>query len=313
VIGTLAGSVVGAAMAMAYSPYRLRFRYERGALREYATFSWPLFVGSVSTVLMFQVPLTLAARSIGAAAIGAITLASQITQYTKRVDDIVTHALYPAICAVKDKRDLLFESFSKSNRLAILWGFPMGVAAALFAPGVVPLVLGNSWKLAVPLIQVLGLTAAIDQIGFNWTAFARARGDTRVLAVASVAMLVTVLGVGVPMLLALGLPGFAIGIGAGTLVTLAIRMVYLVKLFPASRMVSHVGRAIAPTLPATAAILAERVVLGGSGGSGLRVALEAGTYVLLVAIATWVMARPLLSEALGYVRRSAARKPAVAS
>jgi O-antigen/teichoic acid export membrane protein len=312
VIGTLAGSVAGAVMAMAYSPYKLRFRYERGAMREYATFSWPLFVGSVSTVLMFQVPLTLAARSIGAAAIGAITLASQITQYTKRVDDIVTHALYPAICAVKDKRDLLFESFSKSNRLAILWGFPMGVAAALFAPQVVPLVLGADWKLAVPLIQVLGLSAALDQIGFNWTAFARARGETRVLAVASVAMLVTVLSVGVPMLLAFGLPGFAIGIGAGTLVTLAIRMVYLVKLFPASRMVSHVGRAIAPTLPATAAILAERAVLG-SNDSVLRVALEVGTYVLLVAIATWIMARPLLSEAVGYVRGSAARKAAVVS
>jgi O-antigen/teichoic acid export membrane protein len=312
VIGTLAGSVAGAVMAMLYSPYKLRFRYERGAMREYATFSWPLFVGSVSTVLMFQVPLTLAARSIGAAAIGAITLASQITQYTKRVDDIVTHALYPAICAVKDKRDLLFESFSKSNRLAILWGFPMGVAAALFAPQVVPLVLGDGWKLAVPLVQVLGLSAAIDQIGFNWTAFARARGETRVLAVASVAMLVTVLSVGVPMLLAFGLPGFAIGIGAGTLVTLAIRMVYLVKLFPASRMVSHVGRAIAPTLPATAAILVERAVLG-SGDSVLRVALEVGTYGLLVAIATWIMARPLLSEAIGYVRGSAARKAAVAS
>jgi O-antigen/teichoic acid export membrane protein len=312
VIGTLAGSVVGTAMSIHYSPYKLRFRYERGAIREYATFSWPLFVGSISTVLMFQVPLTLAARSIGAAAIGAITLASQITQYTRRVDDIVTHALYPAICAVKDRRDLLFESFSKSNRLALLWGFPTGVAAALFAPAAVPLILGNSWKSAVVLIQVLGLSAALDQIGFNWTAFARARGETRVLAVASVAMLATVLGVGVPMMLAIGLPGFAIGIGAGTLVTLTIRMVYLVKLFPASRMVSHVGRAIAPTLPATAAILAERAVLGG-GDSALRLALEVGVYVLLVAIATWITARPLLREAVGYVRRSATRKAAVAS
>jgi O-antigen/teichoic acid export membrane protein len=312
VFGALAGSVVGAAMAIAYSPYKLRFRYERGAIREYATFSWPLFVGSISTVLMFQIPLTLAARSIGAAAIGAITLASQITQYTKRVDDIVTHALYPAICAVKDKRDLLFESFSKSNRLAILWGFPMGVAAALFAPQVVPLVLGDGWKLAVPLVQVLGLSAALDQIGFNWTAFARARGETRVLAVASVAMLVAVLSVGVPLLLVLGLPGFAIGIGAGTLVSLAIRMVYLVKLFPASRMVSHVGRAIAPTLPAAAAILVERAVLGSSD-SVLRLSLEVGSYVLLVAVATWISARPLLSEAVGYVRGSANRKAAVAS
>jgi hypothetical protein len=113
-------------------------------------------------------------------------------------------------------------------------------------------------------------------------------------------------------MLALDLPGFAIGIGAGTLVTLAIRMVYLVKLFPASRMISHVARAIAPTLPAVAAILVERAVLG-SEDSALRLMLEVVTYVLLVAIATWITARPLLREAVGYVRRSAARKAAVAS
>jgi O-antigen/teichoic acid export membrane protein len=300
VIGTLAGSIVGTTLAVVYSPYRLRFRYERGSLREYATFSWPLFIASISAVLMFQVPLTLAARSIGAAAIGAITLASQITQYTRRVDDIVTQALYPAICAVKDKRDLLFESFSKSNRLAILWGFPTGVAAALFAPQVVPLVLGNGWKLAVPLIQVLGLSAALDQIGFNWTAFARARGETRILAIASVVALVAVLSVGVPLLLTMGLPGFAIGIGAGTVATLAIRMAYLVKLFPAARMVTHVGRAIGPTVPAAAVILLERAVLGTSD-SVARLAVEAGGYVLLVAAGTWLTARPLLREAIGYV------------
>ena len=185
------------------------------------------------------------------------------------------------------------------------------MAAALFAPAVVPLVLGAQWKLAVPLIQVLGLSAAFDQIGFNWTAFARARGETRVLAVASVAMVVTVLSVGVPLMLAIGLPGFAIGIGAGTLATLVIRMVYLVRLFPASRMVSHVGRAIAPTLPAAAAVFLERAMLGGSG-TALRLTVEVGTYVLLVATATWMMARPLLSEAAGYVRGSATRRAAVA-
>ena len=302
VVGALAGSVVAATVAVRASPYKLRFRYERGAFREYATFSWPLLIGSTSAVLMFQVPITLAARSIGAGAIGAITLASQITQYTRRVDDIVTHALYPAICAVKDRRELLFESFSKSNRLAILWGFPTGVAAALFAPAAVPLVLGKGWDVAVPLIQVLGLSAAIDQIGFNWTAFARARGETLVLAVGSVATLVAVLGVGVPLLLAHGLPGFAIGIGAGTVAGLVVRLVYLSRLFPAASMVSHVAGAIAPTLAAAAAILAGRIALG-SDDSASRLLLEASAYGVLVASATWITARRLLREASGYLRR----------
>ena len=37
---------------------------------------------------------------------------------------------------------------------------------------------------AIPLIQAFGLTAALNQIGFNWTAFFRALGDTRPIAVA---------------------------------------------------------------------------------------------------------------------------------
>jgi O-antigen/teichoic acid export membrane protein len=309
VIGTLCGSVSAATVAVVWSPYKLRFRYERGAIREYATFSWPLLFGSASGVITYQVPVTLAARLLGSAAVGAITLASQITQFTKRVDDIVTHALYPAICAVKDRRDLLFESFSKSNRLALLWGFPAGIGAALFAGALVHLVLGRSWDLAVPLIQVLGVSAAVDQIGFNWTAFARARGETRILAVGSAAMLVGTLSVGVPLLLSDGLQGFAFGIAAGTLATLVVRMAYLLRLFPAIGMVRHVARAIAPTILATGAVLAERTALAGGGSTG-RTLVEAATFAVVVAAATCVTEGALLRESIGYLRRSAMRKVA---
>lgn len=311
VVGTLAGSVAMAIVAVRYSPYKLRFRYERGALREYATFSWPLLIGSISGIVMFQVPLTIAARTIGAAAIGAITLASQITQYTTRVDDIVTHALYPAICAVKDQRDLLFESFSKSNRLAILWGFPTGVAAALFAAALVPAVLGERWHLAIPLVVVLGLSAAFNQIGFNWAAFARARAETRVIAVASVATFAATLSVGVPLLLSQGLEGFAIGIGAGTLASLVVRIIYLVRLFPALRLVSHVTRATLPTVLAAGVILGER---GISGGGAIRHwPAEVAVYTAIVIAGTLVSEASLLREAVGYLRRAASRRAAVAS
>lgn len=308
VIGSLAGALVATFVTVRSSPYKLRFRYERGALREYATFSWPLFVGSTSGVLMWQVPLIIAARSLGAASIGALTLASQMTQYAKQVDAIVTHALYPAISAVKYRRDLLFESFSKSNRLALLWGFPVGIGAALFAEPAVHFILGRDWSLAVPLVQVLGVSAALDQIGFNWTAFARARGETRVVAVASVAMMVAVLGVGVPLLIEHGLSGLAIGIGAGTVTSLVIRAAYLTKLFPALDMVGHVARAVAPTAAAAAVIVAERLAFGDdSPPSAARAVVELAAFAVVTAALTWRAEGALLREAVGYLRRSRAR------
>jgi O-antigen/teichoic acid export membrane protein len=307
VTGTLVGTLVATFLTVRSSPYKLRFRYERGAFREYASFSWPLFVGSTSGVLMWQVPLVIAARSFGAASIGALTLASQMTQYTKQVDDIVTHALYPAVSAVKYRRDLLFESFSKSNRLALLWGFPVGIGVLLFAEPAVHFVLGREWTLAVPLLQVLGVSAALDQIGFNWTAFARARGETRVLAVASVAMMVATLSVGVPLLIEHGLAGLAIGIGAGTVTGLVIRIVYLTKLFPALDMFGHVTRAVAPTAVAAAPIVVERLALGyGNPSSPARAVVELTAYLVVAAALTWWVEGPLLRESLGYLRRTRA-------
>lgn len=305
VIGSVAGSLAAAIATVHYSPYKLRFRYERGALREYASFSWPLFVGSTSSVVSWQVPLTIAARTFGAASIGAVTLASQLTQFAKQVDDIVTHALYPAVCAARDRADVLFEAFTKSNRLALLWGFPVGIAAALFADPGVQLVLGSDWGLAVPLIQVLGLSAALDQIGFNWTAFARAREETRVIAVASLATLVAMLGVGVPLLLSDGLRGLALGIGAGTVAGLAVRLVYLARLFPALRIVNHVAGAILPTALAAAPVVAGRVLFGYDDPEDPgRMLAELGVFLAIAGIATWHAERDLLREAVGYLMRA---------
>jgi O-antigen/teichoic acid export membrane protein len=301
VIGTLAGSIVATTMAVILSPYKLRFRYERGAIREYASFSWPLFIGSISLVLMFQVPITIASREIGAAAVGAISFCSQITQYTTRVDDIITHAMYPAICAVKNRRDLLFESFSKSNRMALLWGIPLGVGAALFAPQVVPRLLGDSWRFAIPLLQILALSAAVNQIGFNWTAFARARGDTKILAAGAVLGMVAMIGIGVPLLLSDGLTGFGFAMLGAMVAGMLVRLVYLTKLFAARAIATHVARSFVPTLPATLVILAERQ-LGWDSGSLARLIAEGTTFILLVAATTWVTDRPLLREAVGYVR-----------
>jgi O-antigen/teichoic acid export membrane protein len=310
VIGSIAGVVAGAVAAVVVSPYKLRLRYERGAVREYTSFSWPVLASSLMTVVTFQVPAAIVSRTIGAAAIGAITLTSQITQYTRRVDQVVTHALYPAICAVKDRRDLLFESFSKSNRLAVLWAFPLGVGASLFAAELVNFVLGERWELVVPLLQVLGLAAAIDQIGFNWTAFARARGETRILAVESGLVFIAVLGVGVPLLLLEGLSGYAVGILAGTLVALGVRLVYLTRLFPALDLVNHVLGAIIPTVLAAGAVLLGRATLP-SGGGALRTVAELLAYAAIALAATWATERVLLKEAFGYLRRAA--RPATAA
>jgi O-antigen/teichoic acid export membrane protein len=169
--------------AIAASPYRIALRFERAAAREYFSFSWPIFVATGSAMLIPQLSMLVGEHELGLAGAGVITLAGTVGGYTDRIDELVTWTLYPAICRVKDRTELLAEAFVKSNRLALMWGVPFGVGITLFADPLVQFVLGERWRPAVGVLQAFGLIAAANHIGFNWKAFLSARGQTRPFAV----------------------------------------------------------------------------------------------------------------------------------
>ena len=305
VIGAVAGSFTGAAVAVATSPYPLRLRYERGTLSEYWSFSWPLAIAQGGGLAIAQTSLLVASRTLGFAQVGAIGLAVNVTAFSDGVDAIVTRTLYPAVCAVRDRMDLLREAFVKSNRLALMWGMPFGIGVALFASDFVHLVLSPSWEPAVPVLQAFGVIAAIDQIGFNWTAFLRALDWTRPLATMAVLQVSTFFVVTVPLLIAYGLEGFAIGMLILECANLAGRTYYLRRLFVGFSVIRHTLRAIAPVAPAVAAVVLVRV-LGPDEGRNLATAIaEAALFSTVVITGTLHFERALIAEVIGYVRRRA--------
>ena len=292
VFGLVGGSLAGAAVAVAASPYRLRLRWEPATMREYVSFSWPLLASAFAGVVIAQSATLVAEFEVGLAGVGAVALASSIVAYTGRVDQLVTNTLYPAICAVRDRAGTLSEVFVKSNRLALSFGLPFGVGLALFAEGLIVDLLGERWRPALGLIQVFALIAAVDQLGFNWTAFYRALGRTRPIAVVNVTMAVVFVSVALPLLVSRGLEGLALGMAITTAAGLVLRLFFVQRLFPGAPLVREAARAAVPTALGAAAVVlvVEHVAL----------------YVALVAAATWLLQGPLVREALGYLGRRAA-------
>jgi O-antigen/teichoic acid export membrane protein len=314
VIGFVAGALAAGLVAVRHSPYRIALRFERASLREYFGFSWPLFVAAASSLVIAQSSMIVGEHVLGLAGAGIIALAASITSYVNRVDEVVTQTLYPAICAVRDRADLLFESFVKSNRLALMWGVPFGIGLALFASDLVRFGIGERWRPGVGLIQAFGIIAAVNHIGFNWDAFYRARGHTRPIAVWSFLCMVSFVAIAIPLLSSDGLNGLAWGMAAMGAVSLSVRLFYLARLFPALRIAGHMARAVAPTVPAAGAVLALRLVEGSH--RTLATALgELALYLAVTVAATWLFERDLLREVAGYLRpaRSAPERPLVQS
>jgi O-antigen/teichoic acid export membrane protein len=300
--GAVAGTWASALVAVARAPYPLRFRYDGGTLRRYASFSWPLLLAGGAGIVTAQGAIITGNAHLGIEAVGAITLAASVSQFSDRVDQIVTGTIYPAICAVADRTALLHESFVKSNRLGLMWAVPFGLGITLFAHDLVHFGIGDRWLPAVVLLQWFGATAALNHLGFNWDAYFRARGDTRPIAVMSVAAIIVFLGVAIPLTLTDGLRGLAIGLAVQAATLVAVRGFFLRRLFAGFALGRHALRAIAPSIPAVGAVLLARTFESGARTEGRAVG-ELALYATVTVAATLLFERDLLREARGYLTR----------
>lgn len=302
VLGVVSGALAGAIAATATSAFPLAIRFDRGTLSEYASFSWPLVGFGMSNLLVVQGTLLVANRTVGLAGIGVIGLAGTIASFADRVDRIISETIYPAVCAAADRLELLRETFIKSNRVTLMWAVPFGAALALFAGDLITFVLGERWRDAEPLLIAIGLIAALGQVGFNWTVFMRAVNDTKPIFLASLLGVLTFFCVMIPALLTLDLIGYAVGLGVATGLQLVARHYFLKRLFERVSMLRQLLRAIAPTIPAAAMILATRL-LTPDDHSALLVVAELTLYTVASVVFTYLIERRLVKEMLGYLVR----------
>ena len=127
----------------------------------------------------------LRARTTGWSPAGWITLAATLTRYADRADQILATTIYPAIVRVRDRVDVLDELFEKANRLTLMWAFPFGAGLALFGADLIVFVLGDEWRGAIVLLGGMAVAVALQQVGYSWFAFYRARGESWPQAVES--------------------------------------------------------------------------------------------------------------------------------
>lgn len=296
VIGPLVGNTVAVIATLALSPYRLRLRLDRTTARRYLRFSWPIFATALATLAVLQGQVFAFDLDEGLAAAGFITLAATLTRYADRADQIVATTIYPAICAVVDRPETQRELFEKSSRVTMIWAVPFCGALALFAGDLVKHVLGSEWEPAVLLIQGLAVAAALQQAGYGWFSFYRARGDSRPQAVESLAMAVSFVALALPGLFIYGVKGFVAGRVATSLAMLVVRRRYVRRLFGEVELATLALRGFAPVVCACAATLL------------LRFGLDPGTlpelalFATVVAALTWAWEHRLLAELVAYLR-----------
>jgi len=162
--------------------------------------------------------------------------------------------------------------------------------------------IGEEWRPGIGLMQAIGLSVAVHQIGFNWDAFYRARADTKPIGIAAAIAIVAFLALALPLLASDGLKGLAIATLLVEAINFAVRMYYLRRLFPDFRFLRHTVRALLPSAPAVVLILGLRLGFGEEQTLPAALGMFA-LYGITTLGATALVERRLLREMLAYVRR----------
>jgi hypothetical protein len=181
----------------------------------------------------------------------------------------------------------------------------------LFSADLIARVLGHRWHPAVVLLAGMAGALGLQQVGYNWFSFYRARGESAPQAVESAVLVVAFGGLAIPGLIAWGTWGFVAGRVLTSVAVLLVRWRYIRALLPGISPRAIAAPALGVTLAAAVPVLAVRLALWGGGRSLAQVVLELALWGGGLVLWGWLFERGLLRELLGYLRGEPPAAPAV--
>lgn len=243
-------------------------------------------------VLLLNIDYLIIGRVMGAASLGAYTVAFRIPELVvKQLSAVVGSVTFPVYAAMRHDLTVLRSGYIQSLRYLAMALTPLAVGLALVAEPLVLLLFGDRWSNVAPLMQALALYSWVRGVTFGSGSVLRAIGRPGLLVVMSAVQL------------ALLVPALWWSASSGNLVTVAWTQVgvvtfsSLLRLYLGGRYVGvSLGRQLGTLLPSLGAsiILILVVVPTGSAINGWpllpRLALLVVTGAASYAIALYAIA-----------------------
>ncbi len=297
----LTRSVVSSYLVWRFSSWRPSLAFSISTLRGLAGFSGNVLGQNLVTQLRSTSDNILVGRFLGAAALGAYSLAYNLILVPfNRVALPLSQVLYPALARLQDELDRVEDYWLRSVRTIAAVATPALVGLIIVAPDFVRVVLGEKWSSAVPVVQLLAVVGLLQTLQFLNPAILQALDRTSILFRFTLCSYAATLGA-----FAIGLQWGIVGLAAAYAVVASITescYAYLTARAMGSS-IARLARALTGVTAASAVmsglVLAVRLLLvHWHVGAGIRlpVLVALGTAVYIAAAAR------LSPQAFGEIR-----------
>jgi O-antigen/teichoic acid export membrane protein len=195
VAGIVASRIGG--LALSYLMHSMRPSWSLSHWREMLAFSRATLLNAILEFASNRTPHIFIGRAVGPAALGTYAIAEEIGQLpSTEIVDPIGRTLFPAYSRLVADRETLKSYVLFVNAAVVAVALPACVGIALVAAPLVLLALGEKWAQAIPLMQVLAMSAGCMAMRSNsWSlyfALGKPHYTTRLWIVKLTALLIVV-------------------------------------------------------------------------------------------------------------------------
>ena len=296
VIGTVCSYVLGVAISYYAHPFRPRFSL--AARKHLFAFSKWLVANNALWFVRDRSQDFVLGRIAGSSALGLFTISYEISNLpTTELVAPINRAVFPAYAKMAEDLSVLAQGFLNVIGLVVVVALPSGFGIAATAPLLVPVMLGDKWLEAIPIVSILAIFGSLNAMQTNCGSIHYAMGKPHTLTMIGVVQLVFLL----PSVIWSAFHYGAIGIAWAYLFNVALVIVplnYGVALYrlrlPPWRLLALLWRPAAATgvMYGVVRVWVERSPQPSVVSLATAVAIGAATYAATLAALWWAAGRP---------------------
>jgi O-antigen/teichoic acid export membrane protein len=208
---TVVHSLLGFVLLRQILPYRPHFRYDREAARELFKYGKFIVGTTMLLVLLYNVDRFLVSAVLGVAAVGVFDLAMRISDLpVKQFSHMMGTVMFPVFSKIERSGEGVGRAFLKTLRYVALVSTPVAIGISVFGPALILRVYGARWAGLVVPLGWLALYAMFRSLSSIIGDALKATGHPMVVMRVSLFKLLSIGGLGVPVLWRYGVLGMCL-------------------------------------------------------------------------------------------------------
>lgn len=177
----VAGQIVAqvSSVLISYALVRYRPRFALSKTRELLSFSVWLTFSQILTTLNYRFDTLFIGYFLGNAKLGIYSYGDNLANMvTREATSPIANTLFPAFSRMADDPDRLRAAYFKAQGLLFAIALPVGVGFAMIAEPLILLALGEKWRGAIFIVQVIASSTGAWSVGATYFPLALALGKT---------------------------------------------------------------------------------------------------------------------------------------